>query len=72
MKHDTADFFIYDDHDLFNYEEITPEDKKFIVDIIDQTTINGNKQIFNENEDATTEIVDADADIKKGKWAGWD
>ena len=40
---------IYDDDDLFNYDEITPQDKKFIMDIIDQTDLNSDKQIFNSD-----------------------
>ena len=47
MKKDTEDLFIYDNDELFNYDEITPEDKKFIMDIIDRTDFNSNKQIFN-------------------------
>ena len=30
LKQDAEDLFIYDDDDLFSYDEITPEDKKLI------------------------------------------
>ena len=58
MKEDNEDLFIYNDDDLFTYDAVTSKDKKFIMDIIDQTNFNG-------DEDATIEIVDADAEIKK-------
>ena len=56
---------IHDDDDLFNYDEITPEDKKFIMYIVDQTNFNGDKQIFKSDEDAIFDTVESDAEIKK-------
>ena len=50
LKQDTEDFlFIYDDDD---FDEIIPEDKKIILDNIDRTDFNSDKQIFNGDEDA--------------------
>ena len=57
--------FIYDEDNLFNYDGITPEDKKFIMDIIDRIDFNSDKQIFNGDEDTTIEIVDENTEIKK-------
>ena len=65
LKQDTEDLFIYDDDNLFNYDEITPEDKKVILDITDQTNFNSNKQIFNGDDNATIEILDEKYEIKK-------
>ena len=56
---------IHDDDDLFNYDEITPEDKKFIMYIVDQTNFNGDKQIFKSDKDAIFDTVESDAEIKK-------
>ena len=56
---------IHDDDDLFNYDEITPEDKKFIMYIVDQTNFNGDKQIFNSDGDAIFDTVESDAETKK-------
>ena len=58
LKQDNEDMFIYNDDDLFTYDEITSKDKKFFMDVIDQTNFNG-------DEDTAIEIVDADAEIKK-------
>ena len=58
LKQDNEDMFIYNDDDLFTYDEITSKDKKNFMDVIDQTNFNG-------DEDTAIEIVDADAEIKK-------
>ena len=58
MKEDNEDLFIYNDDDLFTYDAVTSKDKKFIMDIIDQTNFNG-------DEDATIEIVDAVLKLKR-------
>ena len=57
--------FIYGDDDLSNYDEITPEEKRFIIDIVNQTNFNGDKQIFITYEDVTIEIVGVDSEINK-------
>ena len=65
LKQDTEELFTYDNDDFFNYDEITPEDKKVIMDIIDPTIFNSNKQFFSNDEDATIEIVGQNTEIKK-------
>ena len=65
LKQDTEDLFIYGDDDLSNYDEITPEDKRFIIDIVNQTNFNGDKQIFITYEDVTIEILGVDSEINK-------
>ena len=65
MKQDTEDLFIYGDDDLSNSDEITPEEKRFIIDIVNQTNFNGDKQIFITYEDVTIEIVGVDSEINK-------
>ena len=65
MKQDTEELFTYDNDDFFNYDEITPEDKKVIMDIIDPTIFNSNKQFFSDDADATIEIVGQNTEIKK-------
>ena len=65
LKQDTEELFTYDNDDFFNYDEITPEDKKVIMDIIDPTIFNSNKQFFSDDEDATIEIVGQNTEIKK-------
>ena len=65
LKQDTEELLIYDNDDFFNYDEITPEDKKVIMDIIDPTIFNSNKQFFSDDEDATIEIVGQNTEIKK-------
>ena len=65
MKQDTEELFTYDNDDFFNYDEITPEDKEVIMDIIDPTIFNSNKQFFSDDEDATIEIVGQNTEIKK-------
>ena len=58
LKEDNEDLFIYNDDDLFTYDAVTSKDKKFIMDIIDQTNFNG-------DEDTTIEIVDAVLKLKR-------
>ena len=65
LKQDTEELFTYDNDDFFNYDEITPEDKKVIMDIIDPTIFNSNKQFFSDDADATIEIVGQNTEIKK-------
>ena len=65
LKQDTEELFIYDNDDFFNYDEITPEDKKVIMDIIDPTIFNSDKQIFSDDEDATIKIVGQNTEMKK-------
>ena len=65
LKQDTEDLFIYGDDDLSNSDEITPEEKRFIIDIVNQTNFNGDKQIFITYEDVTIEIVGVDSEINK-------
>ena len=65
LKQDYKDLFICDDDHIFNNDEITPEGKKIIMNIIDQTYFNSDKQICNGNEDGTIEIVDENTEIKK-------
>ena len=50
---------------MLNYDEITPEDEEFVMDIVDRTDFNSDKEIFNGDEDASIEIVDTGAEIKK-------
>ena len=65
LKQDTEELLIYDNDDFFNYDEITPEDKKVIMDIIDPSIFNSDKQFFSDDEDATIEIVGQNTEIKK-------
>ena len=65
LKQDTEELFTYDNDDFFNYDEITPEDKKVIMDIIDPSIFNSDKQFFSDDEDATIEIVGQNTEIKK-------
>ena len=65
LKQDNKDLLICDDDHIFNNDEITPEDKKIIMDIIDQTYFTSDKQICNGNEEGTIEIVDENTEIKK-------
>ena len=50
---------------MLNYDEITPEDEEFVMDIVDRTDFNSDKEIFNGDEDASIEIVDTGVEIKK-------
>lgn len=65
LKQDAEDLFIYDDDDLFSYDEITPEDKKVIMYIIDQTDFHSDEQILNGDEDARIETIDENTEIEK-------
>ena len=65
LKQDAEDLFIYDDDDLFSYDEITPEDKKVNMYIIDQTDFHSDEQILNGDEDARIETIDENTEIEK-------
>ena len=55
MKQDTEDLFIYDDDDFLIMMKLFQKIKKIILDNIDRTDFNSDKQVFNHDEDA---IVD--------------
>ena len=55
MKQDTEDLFIYDDDDFLMMMKLFQKIKKIILDNIDRTDFNSDKQVFNRDEDA---IVD--------------
>ena len=55
MKQDTEDLFIYDDDDFLIMMKLFQKIKKIILDNIDRTDFNSDKQVFNRDEDA---IVD--------------
>lgn len=65
LKQDAEDLLIYDDDDLFSYDEITPEDKKVNMYIIDRTDFHSDEQILNGDEDARIETIDENTEIKK-------
>ena len=52
MKQDTEDLFIYDDHDFLIMMKLFQKIKKIILDNIDRTDLNSDKQIFSGDEDA--------------------
>ena len=55
MKQDTEDLFIYDDDDFLIMMKLFQKIKKIILDNIDRTDFNSDKQVFNRDEDV---IVD--------------
>lgn len=65
LKQDAEDLLIYDDDDLFSYDEITPEDKKVNMYIIDRTDFHSDEQILNGDEDARIETIDENTEIEK-------
>ena len=52
LKQDTEDLFIYDDDDFLIMMKLFQKIKKIILDNIDRTDFNSDKQIFNGDEDA--------------------
>lgn len=48
---------------MFDYDDITQEDKKFVRDLIDRTTFNGNEQIYVGIKDPDMVVFDEGIDI---------
>ena len=75
VNKDTEDIFI-DENDLFDGDDVSPEDKKFIVGLIDRTNFAGDREFYDRDDETeinfvserikTLEKMDQD-EIKKGK-----
>ena len=48
---------------MFDYDDITQEDKKFVRDLIDRITFNGNEQIYVGIKDPDMVVFDEGIDI---------
>ena len=55
---------------MFDYDDVTQEDKNFICDLVDKTTFNNNEQIYVETKDPKMAFFDRGSETDKtmGKW----
>lgn len=49
--------FFVDENNLFDNKDITDEDKKFTIDLIDRTNFSSNRKSYNDYDDAKMEIA---------------
>ena len=64
IKPDVEDIFI-DENNLFDFDDISTEDKKFILDLVDWTNFNDHENLFFEGEDAPMEVFDKTSTAEK-------
>ena len=64
VNKDIEDIFI-DENDLFDGDDVSPDNKKFIMDLIDRTNFADERKIYNGADELETDFISQKIKTKK-------